>query len=649
MGKYVAKILSLPYLSKKTVFIADLVLVSIIFTITVFLFDNLLGKPVSPKPFAVELVLCIILNGLFFSLFSTFKGVLRYSSFRDAPSIFFSLFCANIVLLAIMLFIYPGYTNATLSAVMIFVNLTLGFSVIIIFRITVRLFFDYVKTLYTSKKHLPILIFGTTVNHISLAKMIRDNEYLPYWVAGFISSDLRVNNKKILNYPIYSKKDFFSNMLSLPHIRAVLIISEELDIDEKRLLVEKCAQYKIELLAAPALDDWKTGTKKTRKINKLRIEDLLGREPIQIDIEAIEHNLNDKTILITGAAGSIGSEIVRQLCGFKSKMLLLCDIAESPLHQLGLELSDNFPAVKTQLFVADVRNYERMKIIFERYKPQFVYHAAAYKHVPLMETQPSEAILANVLGTKNIADLAIDYQSECFVMVSTDKAVNPSNVMGASKRIAEIYIQYLFHSRIKSDGKLIPRFITTRFGNVLGSNGSVIPRFTKQIEAGGPITVTHPDIIRYFMTISEACNLVLDASILGKGGEIFVFDMGESVKIKEMAESMIRLSGFEPYKDIDIIYTGLRPGEKLYEELLYDKEKKLPTSNEKIMINKDVAECNYNEVIPRILHLIEMARHDDDQMKIVKLMKEIAPEFISQNSIYSKLDNNPEDVLLHNL
>ena len=644
-----AKILSLPYLSKKTVFIADVLLVSIIFTISVFLCDNLAGIAVSPIPFIVKFILCVFLNGLFFFLFSTYRGVIRYSSFRDAPRIFFSRLCANAVLLAIVLFVYSGSTKPTISIISIFINLALGFSSIIIFRMAVRLFFDYVKTLYTSKKHLPLLIFGTNLTQISLAKMIRDNEHLPYLVAGFISSESRMTNQKILNYPVYKKNDFFSNKISIQHIRALLIVSEELGLAEKQLLIEKCLQYKIELLTAPSPDDWKSGKIKTRKINKLRIEDLLGRLPIHIDTESIEHNLNNKTILITGAAGSIGSEIVRQLCGFNVKMLLLCDIAESPLHQLSLELNDYFPKVKIQLFIADVRNYERMKKIFELYGPQFVYHAAAYKHVPLMEMQPSEAIVANVLGTKNIADLAVKYKSECFVMISTDKAVNPSNVMGASKRIAEIYIQYLAHNQMKKSNQLPTRFITTRFGNVLGSNGSVIPRFTKQIEAGGPITVTHPDIIRYFMTISEACNLVLEASLLGKGGEIFVFDMGESVKINEMAESMIRLSGLEPYKDIDIVYTGLRPGEKLYEELLYDKEKRLPTSHEKIMVNKN-DECNYEEIIPKLLHLISIALHNDNEIEIVKLMKVIVREFISQNSAYSDLDNkvNLQEVLLPN-
>ena len=637
--KYVAKVLSMPYLSKKTIFIADLLLVGVIFTLSTSLCYSLAEKTVYFKSFGIELILCIILNGVFFLLFKTSKGVLRYSSFRDSPRIFFSLLCANVALLAILLSVYNKHISPTITIILVFFNLVIGFSIIFSFRVAVRLFFDYIKMSYSNKKNLPLLIFGTKVIHISLAKMIRDNEYLPYSIAGFISSDdSRKMNQKIMSYPIYSKNDFLSKEIPLQHIKALLIVSEELTLAEKKMLVEKCAQYKIELLSAPPLGEWKTAEKKTHKIAKLKIEDLLGRMPIQVDTESIGHSLKNKTILITGAAGSIGNEIVRKLCSFDVKMLLLCDIAETPLHNLYLEINDNFPAVKIQLLIADVRNYERMKIIFEQYHPEFVYHAAAYKHVPLMENQPSEAVMANVLGTKNVADLTVSYKSECFIMVSTDKAVNPSSVMGASKRVAEIYIQCLINDSKRKAENLSTRFITTRFGNVLGSNGSVIPRFTQQIEAGGPITVTHPDIIRYFMTISEACNLVLEASILGNGGEIFVFDMGEMVKIKDMAESMIRLSGLEPYKDINIIFTGLRPGEKLYEELLYDKEKVLPTKHEKIKI-REVTESNCDDVVPLLSRLIETAMLYDD-MKVIKLMKIIVPEFVSLNSLYSKLNMN---------
>ena len=631
--KYVSKILSMPYLSKKTVFIVDLICVALVFTISSSLCYSLATKPIPPIPFVIKLALCVTLNGVFFYLFATSRGILRYLTFWDNLRIFFSLLFANIILLIILLL---AYNEPVISTILVFINFVLGFTVILCGRIAVRLFFDYIKTIYINKKHLPVLIFGTSISHISLAKMIRDNTYLPYSIAGFVSSESHKTSHKIMNSPIYSKSDFFNNASLFRHIHALLIISEELEPAEKQLLVEKCLQYKIELLSAPPLDSWKEAGRDSHKIDKFRIEDLLGRIPIRTDVESIGSGLKGKTILITGAAGSIGSEIVRQLCSFEVDMLLLCDIAESPLHQLSLELSEYCPYVKKEILVADVRNYNRMKSIFEKYHPQYVYHAAAYKHVPLMEEQPSEAILTNVMGTKNMADLAVKHRIECFVMISTDKAVNPSSVMGASKRIAEIYIQYLVYNQVKKQEQVPVRFIITRFGNVLGSNGSVIPLFSQQIKAGGPVTVTHPDIIRYFMTISEACNLVLEAGNMGKGGEIFVFDMGELVKIKDMAESMIRLSGFEPYKDIDIVFTGLRPGEKLYEELLYDEEKNLPTHHKKIMISK-LTECDYEKILPLLFRLIEISPQED-RMEIVKLMKDIVPEYVSLNSIYSSLD-----------
>jgi len=633
MREYVSKLLALPYLSKRTIFLADIAFVIVIYTLSTILCYSFVSKQIIISDFLVKLSICIGINSLFFVLFSTYKGVLRYSSIKESMRILLSLFCANTILFIITVLFY---NDTKLSLMIVFINFILGSSVIVFFRLVVRLFFDYIKTFFTIKKDVSLLIFGTKLTHISLATMIRDNEYLPYNIAGFISSEPQKSKQKIMNYPIYSKAEFLSGAELFRHINALMIVPEELQATEKQILVEKCMQYKMDLLSAPSLEDWKAEDKRNRKINKVRIEDLLRRYPIHINTESIRTNLKDKTILITGAAGSIGSEIVRKLCHFDVKELLLCDIAESPLHQLGLEISDNYPKVKIELLIADVRNYDRMEFIFEKYRPQYVYHAAAYKHVPLMEMQPSEAILTNVLGTKNVADLAINYLSECFVMISTDKAVNPSNVMGASKRIAEIYIQYLVHYGMDKAEKLPLRFITTRFGNVLGSNGSVIPRFTKQIEAGGPITVTDPEIYRYFMTISEACSLVLEAGNIGQGGEIFAFDMGDPVKIKDMAEDMIRLSGLVPYKDIDIVFSGLRPGEKLYEELLYDKEKLLPTSHNSIMISK-LTENNYDKLLPSLLHLIGIARHDD-YIKIVKCMKEIVPEFISQNSSYHDLD-----------
>ncbi|GHT85847.1 capsular polysaccharide biosynthesis protein [Bacteroidia bacterium] len=499
----------------------------------------------------------------------------------------------------------------------------------------IRLIFDYARISGVKKhKSRPLLIYGTGSTSIGLAKLITASENLSYHVTGFISSAYDRSNKKISNHPVYYRNDVFKDFSLLKNTRAILIYPKEIDSSEKQFIADKCLEYKIDLLSAPAITNWKESIRELKKVN---IEDLLGRLPNQIDIQSIGKNLKGKTVLVTGAAGSIGGEIVRQISRFDLQLLLICDVAESPLHGLTLELQDNFPETRFVPVIGNVRDYAQMKLIFEKYKPDYVYHAAAYKHVPLMEMHPCEAILTNVLGSRNIADLSVLYQAEAFVMISTDKAVNPTNVMGASKRIAEMYIQSL-SKKIKKQSPDSPhtRIITTRFGNVLGSNGSVIPRFEEQIKHGGPVTVTHPDVIRYFMTIPEACRLVLEAGNLGEGGEVFIFDMGESIKIKDVAEKMIRLSGLEPYRDIKIEYTGLRPGEKLHEELLYDKETVKPTHNPKIMIGA-VREYDYEELAAHLKLLIETAR-TFDSIEVVGLMKKTVPEFISQNSPYEKLD-----------
>ena len=371
------------------------------------------------------------------------------------------------------------------------------------------------------------------------------------------------------------------------------------------------------------------------RIDSIRIEDLLERPQISINTENVRQIIQRKVVLVSGAAGSIGSELVRQLQQFEPQVTILMEMAESPLHDLALELQVQFPSSRFIPIIADVRNRERIEQIFNEMRPDIVYHAAAYKHVPLMESFPNEAIQANVLGTKNMADMSVKYGVQRFVMISTDKAVNPTNIMGASKRIAEIYVQSLFKKLHATDPNCT-KFITTRFGNVLGSNGSVIPFFRKQIAAGGPLTVTHPDIIRYFMTIPEACCLVMEAGTLGDGGEIFIFDMGQPVKILDLARNMIRLAGYTPEKDIQIIFTGLRPGEKLYEELLNQKETTLPTANEKIMIAR-VREFDYDVVSPSIDQLIETSR-SAKSFTTVRMMKQLVPEYISNNSIYEQLD-----------
>jgi FlaA1/EpsC-like NDP-sugar epimerase len=499
----------------------------------------------------------------------------------------------------------------------------------------IRLLFDYAKISDSGRnKTIKVLAYGVNSSNIDLVRLINHSDTLRYKGIGFIATEENIANKRIANMPVHHIEDVFQNEKIRSQFHAIVINPKEIERQEKQWILEQCVKYKKDLLSTPPLEDWSSNQFKFKNLRKIKIEDLLQRIPIEIDIESIAKNLKCKTLMITGAAGSIGSEIVRQVSKFDVGFLLICDIAESPLHEISMELKDKYPHIKYKSVVANIRDYDVMKHLFEIYQPDLIYHAAAYKHVPLMEEHPCEAILTNVLGTKVIADLAVEFNVEVFVMISTDKAVNPSNVMGASKRIAEIYVQSLF-KKLEKENKTT-RFITTRFGNVLGSNGSVIPRFEQQINDGGPVTVTHRDIYRYFMTIPEACRLVLEAGNFGKGGEVFVFEMGEPVKIKDMAEKMIRLAGFRPYEDIDIIYTGLRPGEKLCEELLYNDETVEQTHNPKIKIGT-VKEYDYEEVKISIISLLETAK-TCQSYDVVRRMKKIIPEFISQNSEYLELD-----------
>jgi FlaA1/EpsC-like NDP-sugar epimerase len=625
-----------PFLPKWIIFGLDISIVFISFTISYLACLNLIKISYNLEAYLINALLCIVITGLFFFIFKTYEGIIRYAGFRDALRIYLSLLCANILLCLInILFKVINVHFFMMPDTGFFINFILTFTFVFFCKMIIRLLFDYIKTTDSGKnKSVRVLAYGVDTSIIEFVRFINHSDALKYKGIGFISTESNTANKRIANMPVYHIENVFQDRKVLSQFQGIVINPKEIDRKEKQMLLEQCVKCKKDLLSSPPMEDWSGDLQKLKNLKKVKIEDLLQRIPIEIDIESIAKNLKCKTLMITGAAGSIGSEIVRQVSKFDVGFLLICDVAESPLHEIGLELHDKYPHIKYKSIIANVRDYDLMRQIFEAYKPNLVYHAAAYKHVPLMEDHPCEAILTNVLGTKVIADLAVEYNTEVFIMISTDKAVNPSNVMGASKRIAEIYVQSL--SKKLKEEKTAPRFITTRFGNVLGSNGSVIPRFEKQIKEGGPITVTHPDIFRYFMTISEACRLVLEAGNFGEGSEVFVFDMGEPVKIADMAEKMIRLAGLIPGSDIKIVYTGLRPGEKLCEELLYDEETVKPTHNPKIKIGS-VKEYDYEEVKDAILELLEVAKAYQSY-EVVKQMKKIIPEFISQYSEYQELD-----------
>lgn len=582
----------------------------------------------------------LILIGLYISLFSLFRiyaGIIRFTGLQDTFRIFFVVFFANsgYFLLDLLLQNWYGYHIIPLSIIII--NFLLTFVGLSSYRIMVKYFFSYIKTINTTKKR--VAIYGAGDVGISTKRALEHDMTANIQMVLFLEDDYRKVGKNIDGIKIFSSEQLEA-LLPDFFIDELIIATAKLPSKIKNQIVDFCLDHKIEVYTVPPLKSWINGQLSTRQLQNIKIEDLLEREQIKIYNEILFNQLNNKTVLVTGSAGSIGSEIVRQLIQYKPKLILLNDIAETPLHNLELELNE-IGFHKFKLLLGDVRNELIVERIFEQYHPDFVYHAAAYKHVPMMEHSPLEAICTNVGGTKLMADMSVKYGVERFVMISTDKAVNPTNVMGASKRIAEMYVQSLYqhHDAIakNNNSNKHTKFITTRFGNVLGSNGSVIPRFKKQIESGGPVTVTHPEITRFFMTIPEACQLVLEAGSMGNGGEIFVFDMGQSVKIVDLAKKMIKLSGLEPESDIKIEFSGLRPGEKLYEELLNNAENTLATYHEKILIAK-TRTLEYAVLSHQIDGLIGPAKRQESVTLVVKAMKDLVPEFVSNNSIFEELD-----------
>ena len=576
-------------------------------------------------PLVFGIVLCIRAGSFYFS--KTYQGIVKYTSSKDAQRIFIVISIGSIVY-AVINCVFYYLINRTFP---------IPFSIIIIdymatafLMISLRVMFKalYLELTNPNKEKRSVIIFGAGESGIITKRTLDRDAGTKYKVLGFIDDDIKKQGKKLEGAAIYSISRL-NNLLQENDVSNLIISVQSLSPSKKQEIVDICLNYNTKVLNVPPVSNWINGELSFRQIKKVQIEELLEREPIQLSKENIQKQVSNKTILVTGAAGSIGSEIVRQIIRFNPKKIILLDQAESPLYEMEMELFDKYKQQSYEIVMGDIRNKERMENVFKTFQPEIVFHAAAYKHVPMMENNPSESIFTNVSGTKNLADLAVQYKAEKFVMVSTDKAVNPTNVMGASKRIAEIYAQSLGKN---SNTK----FITTRFGNVLGSNGSVIPRFRQQIENGGPITITDPNITRFFMTIPEACQLVLEAGAMGQGGEIFIFDMGESVKIIDLAKKMVKLSGLVLDKDIRIVFTGLRPGEKLYEELLADQENTVPTHHKQIMIAK-VKEYDFEFISSSIHQLIELFDKQDNQV-IVKKMKELVPEFKSNNSVYEKLD-----------
>ncbi len=577
------------------------------------------------------IALVLGIRTVFSIYFKTYAGIVKYTSTEDGKRIVLSTLFGTITFGLINFILHKSLGSYLIP----FSIVVIEFLLVVFFQAGYRLVF---KTIYfeflNNKKHkLSALVYGPTELGIIVKNMMdRDPQY-NYNIVAFVEDNSKRVGLKVEGVSVIDFSDL--DKVLIDEQIDQLFIAHQPDLDRKKKVIEWGIQHNIQIMNVPPVNKWINGELSINQVRNVRIEDLLERPAIKLDIDKISNELKGKRVLVTGAAGSIGSEIARQILNFAPEKLFLLDQAETPLFELENELRELKTACAYETVLADVRNRERMKRVFSVFKPEIVFHAAAYKHVPLMENNPSESILTNVQGSMIVADLSKEFDVKKMVMVSTDKAVNPTGVMGASKRIAEMYVQAL--DKISSEENST-RFITTRFGNVLGSNGSVIPVFRKQIQEGGPITVTHPDITRYFMTIPEACQLVLEAGAIGKGGEIMIFDMGESVKIVDLAKKMIRLSGLELGKDIEIVFSGLRPGEKLYEELLNQQENTIPTHHEKIMI-AEVREYPFNEVKDGIVTLISLFETQDNNA-IVAQMKKLVPEFTSNNSVFEKLDNS---------
>ncbi len=629
------------YLPRWGVLLLDLFIVFVAFVVSFVIGSNLLvyNTDFLIIPIWLQAIAVLGVQTIFFWIFRTYSGILRYSTFVDTIKVSLAVLGTGTVLIVTNIITQNTlhqipFLNTQL-AIYVFVAITLLFG----WRVTIKTSFEYLSQQRTNSNK--VFIYGTQSAGLSIAKMLQSNIDSAYRPVGFIADPGEKTRHNLLGLNVYTRDEKLIQTMRDKGVTGVIISPLKMKTINPLKDLSIFINHNIRVLTTPYFNDYtpehedNNMAQRIGKIESINVEDLLERPTIDINTENVCKFLSNQVVMITGAAGSIGSEIVRQVANYHPRVIVLLDIAESPLHDILIDMKKAFSEQHFAHIIADIRDMKMIEEAFEEYQPDVVFHAAAYKHVPLMEEFPRQAVLTNILGTKNVADMAVKYGTKRFVMISTDKAVNPTNVMGASKRVAEIYVQSLYLKLAKTNPNCT-KFVTTRFGNVLGSNGSVVPYFKKQIAAGGPVTVTHPDIIRFFMTIPEASSLVLEAAALSNGGEIFCFDMGHPVKIADLAKNMIRLAGYEPGKDIEIIYTGLRPGEKLYEELLNQKELTIPTKNEKILVAK-VREYDFDSVSTHIQSLIEEAQHGK-AFPCVQRMKKIVPEYKSRNSIYEQLD-----------
>lgn len=606
------------------VFLADLTVVFAAFLIAYTLRFNFVIPEDRIGIFVWQGLLATTVYALFAVVFKSYSGLVRHTTLTDITLVFI-VTTSSATALIIFSMIGNWLHWADILAIpqsIILIHYVAVSVLLFVGRIFIKLLFLFATG--TSKNKKRVLIYGAGELGFVVKRVVLSDPRYGFHVSGFIDDDRSLQGKKINGINVYGPYALDAKFIEKNRIESLIIAIKALSVDKKSAIIRSAIAVGLEVLDTPEVDKWLAGQLRMPQFRRVDLEDLLGREPINLDIQTIKRGLAEKTILITGAAGSIGSEIARQLTSFQCSSVILVDQAETPLFYLQNELREKFLDVRFRIIPADVTNLARMEYIFSEYKPHIVFHAAAYKHVSLMEENPHEAVRVNVGGTKIVSELAIKFGIEKFVMISTDKSVNPSSVMGASKRLCEKVVQ----SRARQKGHST-QFIITRFGNVMGSNGSVIPIFAKQIENGGPVTVTHPEVYRYFMTIPEACQLVLEAGFMGQGGEIFVFDMGQQVKIADLAKAMIKLSGFIPDKDIQIVYTGLRPGEKLYEELLTDGELTIPTHHEKIK-KAHVEEIDGRVVMERIDWLIKDL-YSLCACEVVQVMKDLIPEYHTTN------------------